>query len=94
MAVIRVTPEELESQAQQLLSGSQEVQAIVSKLMGQVNDLAGRWEGSGSGAFQQLFQEWTKGAQMTKEGMEGLHKFLGQAANAYRDTDNAIGSAG
>ena len=93
MASIRVTPEELESQAQQLVNGSGEVQAIIAKLMGQVNALAGQWDGQGRVAFEQLFQEWQKGANMTKEGMEGLSTFLNQAATAYRDTDSAIGSA-
>lgn len=93
MAVIRVTPEELEQQAREIRQGSEQVQSIVSKLMSQVNDLAGRWDGSGSTAFQSVFAEWRQGAQMTKEGMEGLDRFLAQAAAAYRDTDNAIGSA-
>lgn len=94
MGAIRVTPEELESQAREIRSGSEQVQSLIARLMSQVNDLASRWEGAGSSAFQSVFTEWQQGASMTKEGMEGLDRFLTQAANAYRDTDTAIGSAG
>jgi WXG100 family type VII secretion target len=61
--------------------------------MTQVQDLSGRWQGSGSAAFQQLFQEWQSGASMTQQGMEGIAKFLSQAAEAYAQTDSNVQSA-
>jgi len=94
MAFIKVTPEELESQASQIANGAAQVDQLLTQLLNQVSDLAGRWEGAGSAAFQGTFDTWHKGAAMTKEGMDGMTRFLNSAATSYRDTDTAIGQAG
>jgi WXG100 family type VII secretion target len=94
MGFIKVTPEELRSQATQVNQGATEVQEILARLLGQVHDLASRWEGAGSAAFQQLYDEWQQGANMTKQGMEGIANFLNAAAQQYEDTDAAVASAG
>ena len=91
---IKVTPDELRTQASQVSQGASEVEGLLQKLLGQVQDLAGRWEGAGSSSFQQLYEEWSKGAQMTKQGMDGISKFLNDAAQQYEDTDTAVASAG
>src|SRR4051812_10679387 len=93
MSFIKVTPEELRTQADQVTRGATEVQDILSRLLGQVRDLAGRWEGAGSSSFQALFDEWNRGADMTKQGMEGMAQFLTGAAQQYEETDQAIGQA-
>jgi WXG100 family type VII secretion target len=93
MSFIKVTPEELRTQADSVARGASEVQDVLQRLLGQVRDLAGRWEGAGSSSFQQLFDEWNRGAEMTRQGMEGIAKFLAQAAQQYEDTDRAISSA-
>lgn len=93
MGFIKVTPEELRSQSSQVTQGATEVQEILSRLLGQVQDLAGRWEGAGSSAFQQLYDEWQQGANMTKQGMDGIAKFLNDAAQQYEDTDRAVAGA-
>lgn len=94
MGFIKVTPDELRTQASQVSQGAAEVQALLSKLLGQVQDLAGRWEGAGSTSFQQLYDEWSKGADMTKQGMDGISKFLNDAAQQYEDVDTAVAAAG
>jgi WXG100 family type VII secretion target len=91
---IKVTPDELRTQASQVAQGASEVEGLLQKLLGQVHDLAGRWEGAGSSSFQQLYEEWSKGAEMTKQGMDGISKFLNDAAQQYEDTDTAVASAG
>lgn len=94
MGFIKVTPEELRDQASQVSQGAGEVQDLLQKLLGQIHDLASRWEGAGSSSFQQLYDEWAKGADMTKQGMDGIAKFLTDAAQQYEDTDKAIAAAG
>jgi 6 kDa early secretory antigenic target len=94
MGFIKVTPEELRDQSSQVTQGAGEVQDLLQKLLGQIHDLASRWEGAGSSSFQQLYDEWAKGADMTKQGMDGIAKFLNDAAQQYEDTDKAIAAAG
>lgn len=94
MGFIKVTPEELRSQAAQITDGANQVQELLQRLLGQVHDLATRWEGAGSASFQRLYDEWARGAQMTREGMNGISTFLTSAAQQYEDTDRAIASAG
>lgn len=93
MGYIAVTPEDLQTQSSQVAAGSQQVSDIVSGLMSQVSDLASRWQGSGSAAFQQLFDEWQQGALMTKQGMDGIAQFLSQASAAYAETDQKVQTA-
>lgn len=94
MGFIKVTPEELRAQSTAVTAGQNEVQEVLQRLLGQVRDLAGKWEGAGSSSFQQMYDEWQKGAEMTRQGMEGIAKFLNDAAQSYEDTDKAIASAG
>jgi WXG100 family type VII secretion target len=93
MGFIKVTPEELRNQAAQVTQGATEVQEILTRLLGQIHDLAGRWEGAGSSSFQQQYDEWQQGANMTKQGMEGIGSFLNTAAQQYEDTDRAVAGA-
>lgn len=93
MGYIAVTPEELHTQSAQVAAGAEQINELVTRLMAEVQDLAGRWQGAGSAAFQQLFDEWRQGAQMTKQGMDGIAQFLNSAAQAYADTDAQIQSA-
>ena len=94
MGFIKVTPEELRSQSTAVTTGHNEVNEVLQRLLGQVRDLASKWEGAGSSSFQQMYDEWQKGAEMTRQGMEGIAKFLNDAAQSYEDTDKAIASAG
>ncbi|WP_088285211.1 WXG100 family type VII secretion target [Kineosporia sp. A_224] len=90
---IAVTPTELRDQATQVSNGAADVSELLGRLLGQVRDLAARWEGSGSEAFQQLFEEWRQGADMTRQGMEGIAAFLNNAATAFEDVDDQIRQA-
>ncbi|WP_375474380.1 WXG100 family type VII secretion target [uncultured Jatrophihabitans sp.] len=93
MSYIRVTPEELDENSTAVSNGANQVNEILTQLLGQINDLASRWQGSGATAFQQLYDEWNRGAQMTHEGMQGIATFLSQAARTYEDADGTIATA-
>lgn len=94
MGFIKVTPEELRNQANEVSRGAAEVQEILNRLLGQVHDLASRWQGAGAGKFQQTYDEWQQGANMTKHGMDGIVQFLNGAAQQYEDTDRAVAGSG
>lgn len=93
MGNIRVTPEELEGQAGKVRTEQGNIEASISMLQNQILDLGGRWEGAGSAAFQQLFEEWRTGAAQVKEAMTGISSLLTQGAQAYRQADESVKAA-
>lgn len=90
MAIIDVESAELRQQAHSVKSGAAEVNDLVSRLTGQVQDLAGRWRGSASESFQTLWDEWKTSASQLREAMDGIGGFLDNAAQTYEDAENAI----
>lgn len=93
MARITVTSEELHQQATRVATGANEVDAILTRLTGEIQNLAASWEGAASQAFQTRWQEWQTGAQQVRQAMEGMGQFLAEAARAYEDTEEQLRSA-
>jgi WXG100 family type VII secretion target len=93
MAKLAVQSEDLRAQAAAVKTGAAEVNDILGKLTTQIADLAGRWEGGASQAFQARWQEWQSGAQSVQHAMDGMGVFLEQAAQAYEETEDNLKSA-
>jgi WXG100 family type VII secretion target len=93
MAAIDVESTELRQQAQSVRSGASEVNDIVGRLTGQVQELSGRWRGSASESFQGLWDEWQRGAQQLREAMQGIGDFLERAAETYEQAEDSIKSS-
>jgi WXG100 family type VII secretion target len=88
---VRVTPEQLESVGSQLHAGSQEVERQLASMKSQVENLVNaEWQGAASASFYELFQKWQRGAADVKEGLEGISRMVGQAARAYRETEQQL----
>jgi WXG100 family type VII secretion target len=93
MAIIDVESAELRQQAQSVKNGAAEVNELVTRLTGQVQDLAGRWRGSASEGFQGLWDEWQRSATQLREAMQGIGDFLQQAAETYEQAEDSIKSS-
>jgi WXG100 family type VII secretion target len=93
MSLIKVTSEELHTQSTQVGSGASQIEDTVTRLSGQVNDLAGRWEGAASSSFQAMYQQWQTGARQCNEAMKGIATFLSQAATTYEQAEEQIRQA-
>ncbi|MDN5854326.1 MAG: WXG100 family type VII secretion target [Actinomycetia bacterium] len=93
MAKLAVQSEDLRNQSTAVKTGANEVSDILSRLTGQISDLAARWEGGASAAFQTRWQEWQQGAQNVRQAMEDMGIFLEQAAQAYEDTEESLRQA-
>ncbi|HYH32051.1 MAG TPA: WXG100 family type VII secretion target [Pseudonocardia sp.] len=93
MAKLAVQSEDLRAQSDAVKTGAGEVSDILSRLTAQIADLAGRWEGGASQAFQGRWQEWQSGAQQVQQAMDGMGVFLAQAAQAYEETEESLKSA-
>lgn len=93
MARITVQSEDLHQQSAQVNSGAQEVDAILTRLTGQIQNLAASWDGAASQAFQERWQEWQTGAQQVRQAMESMGQFLTEAGHAYERTEDELRSA-
>lgn len=95
MANVNVTYQEMESQADKLVSARQEIDSYLTNLKGQVDGLVagGFVTDTASGAFQTSYDEFTKGAQKTIEGLEGMAQYLKKAAETFQNVDSELGSA-
>ena len=50
------------------------------------------WQGSASGAFHQLYQQWHTSAGQLKQALDGISQQLGNAATTYEQTESQLTS--
>ncbi len=93
MPKLAVQSEDLRDQSNAVQSGANEVNDILGRLTQQIGDLASRWEGGASEAFQSRWQEWQDGARNVQRAMDDMGVFLKQAAEAYEETEASLKSA-
>ncbi|GAA1478311.1 WXG100 family type VII secretion target [Nocardioides aestuarii] len=95
MANVNVTYEEMKSQATKLAAGRQEIESKLNELKGQVDNLVagGFVTDSASAAFQTSYEEFTKGASQTIEGLDGMGQYLTKAAETFQSVDSELASA-
>ena len=95
MANVNVTYEEMRSQATKLAAGRQEIESKLNELKGQVDALVsgGFVTDSASAAFQSSYDEFSKGASQTIEGLDGMGNYLTKAAEAFQSVDSELASA-
>jgi WXG100 family type VII secretion target len=93
MPKLAVQSEDLRQQSGAVRSGANEVSDILGRLTAQISDLASRWEGGASQAFQTRWTDWQQGAQQVQQAMDAMGQFLEQAAQAYEDTEESLKTA-
>ena len=93
MPKLAVQSEDLRDQSNAVKNGANEVSDILTRLTQQISDLASRWEGGASEAFQSRWQEWQTGAKNVQQAMDDMGVFLQQAAEAYEETENSLKTA-
>ena len=93
MATYKVASEDLAEASTQLTTGSSELEGTLSQLRKIVDGLAADWQGTGSSAFAELYQEFhSAGAQLT-ESLEGISTLLNKAAVSYAESEQSVTSA-
>jgi WXG100 family type VII secretion target len=93
MAQLTVTFQDLRDQSSNVQQGAADVNETLTRLTGQIADLAGRWEGGASQAFQDRWQEWQNGAKAIQQAMDDMGRFLGTAADTYEQTEQGLQQA-
>jgi len=93
MATFKVSSDDLAQVSGQLTSGSSELEGSLNQLKTIVDGLAADWEGAGSAAFNELYQEFhTAGAQLT-ESLAGISNLLNKAAAFYAESEQNVTNA-
>ena len=63
------------------------IQAEVSGLHGQLDNLQGSWTGQAASAFQALIADWKATQQRVEESLGAISHALGQAGQQYADIE-------
>jgi WXG100 family type VII secretion target len=93
VAVYKVSSEVLTETAGKLTAGSGEAQELLAGLRKLVDSLGNDWEGSGAGAFNDLYTEFnTAGGQLT-DALDGIASMLLKAAGYYAESESNVANA-
>ena len=95
MANVQVTYQEMKSAGDRLKAGREEIEGNLQQLQRLVADLVGGGyvTDSSSKAFQSSYDEFTKGASQTIEGLNGMADYLKAAAETFERADTELASA-
>jgi WXG100 family type VII secretion target len=87
---IAVTPERLREISQQMSVGATDVQAILSKLSGDVAPVRSEWVGAAQAQFNTLWDKLQQDASGLHSALTGIAKLTEKAATAYEAAEQSI----
>ena len=89
---VNITYQDMRDAANQLRNGQQEITEKLNQLQKQVQNLVngGYVTDRSSKEFDRSYQEFDTGAKKTIEGLEGMGKFLENAADAFQQADEQL----
>ena len=90
MPDVNVTYQEMETVAQQLTSGHEEISGMLTQLKARVDQLVGGGfvTDISSKKFEDAYTEFNSGVTATLEGLQEMSQFLTTTANRYRELDS------
>ncbi|MDD3223243.1 MAG: WXG100 family type VII secretion target [Clostridium sp.] len=88
MALIRITPEELEGLAAKFSQSSEESQQMVSNLGSGVGQVQEEWNGVSATKFFGEYQQWSKTMTGYVQLLAQISQELKQQAQKFRTTDS------
>jgi WXG100 family type VII secretion target len=92
MANINVSYQDLQTEANALRSGQQEITSQLNSLKTRITNLVsgGFVTDSASGAFHQSYESFTQGATQTISALDSLASTLQQIAQTLQETDTQL----
>lgn len=95
MPNVNVTYQQMRDGATKLRTGQQEIEDKLGQLLSFVNSLIadGYVTDASSKAFGSSYEQFDKGAKQTIAGLDGMAKYLEQAAQTFEDADTQLASA-
>ena len=86
----RITPEELNSTAQQLSSAEAEVSNILNTVKSRVEATTGFWQGLAQQQFQSLMQQWAQDQAQLLQVLSEISRNCSTAAQNYSETEQGV----
>jgi WXG100 family type VII secretion target len=93
MALIKVTSENLHTTSTRLTSGATELDGNLSQLKALVDSMGAEWQGAGSQAFAQLYDQFNTAGRQLRESLAGIATMLSQAATHYQESEDQVASS-
>jgi WXG100 family type VII secretion target len=95
VADVNVTYGEMQSAANQLRAGEQQIESDLARLKKLVDNLvsSGYVTDSSSKQFEASYTEFSTGATKMIQGLNGMGQYLDSAAKAFQETDTQLASA-
>ncbi|OZG50601.1 type VII secretion protein [Bombiscardovia coagulans] len=95
MANVSVTYGELDGAVNDLKNGHETLVSELNTLKSKIDALvsSGFVTDRASGAFQRSYEEFTKGATQTVDGLQGMEDFLNKTKQAMTELDSQLASA-
>ena len=77
--------------AQQIEAKHQQIHTLQTRLQGQMGDLASRWQGNASTAFQKGYSMFDSEFEKVKQGLDKIHTSLVETQREYvqREEENS-----
>jgi WXG100 family type VII secretion target len=92
MALIKITPEDLDAKASDLRKKKDEHVQIYATITQLVHDVVSIWEGEAQRAFQESFDSKGPTFKKFEEDMEAFAQLMTTAATRMRDTEAELKS--
>jgi WXG100 family type VII secretion target len=95
VANVNVTYADMQSAANQLRSGEQQIEADLAKLKKLIDNLvaSGYVTDTSSKQFEASYTEFNTGATKMIQGLNGMGQYLDAAAKAFHETDAQLAAA-
>lgn len=93
MASIRVTPEELSSQGNDLVSYSGDLQDVLTSINSKINEIIDGWDGLGQDAYYDMYVTMKESLDKFPELVNSLGEATISSAQAFSDVDEQLQSS-
>jgi WXG100 family type VII secretion target len=95
VANLNVTYADMQSAANQLRSGEQQIQSDLARLKSLIDNLvaSGYVTDASSKQFETSYTQFNQGATKMIDGLNGMGQYLDAAAKAFNETDTHLASA-
>ncbi len=93
MANIKVTPEELESQGNDLKGYAEDLRGILSNIESKISEIDGGWDGLGQDAYLDMYSNMKQSLDQFPDIVDSLGDATVSAAQAYAGVDEQLQSS-
>lgn len=84
---LRIDPVVMQSHAVSIGGAAEHLSAELSRLVDQVAQLLGGWQGASGTAYASAWELWQRGAREVQLGLALLAKLVGQAGGGYQSNE-------